>query len=603
VAAVDTHYEFLGLEPTASQAAIEAAIDKVSEQAIALVYSSPQRSSDLWERIRHMRRDLLATQEGRQVYDEALRRSNEMAGASRATASHVGPMFRPPEVAVDVPSAGESRPPRGFVAPVRQDDEASRGRAWPYALIAAAAVFVAVVGALVARAPGVSPPRRPVAMTLSQLGAVRGSKFASGGAITLTWTKVPNASMYRVQVATSPGDPSDAVVFAHGGRTISVATTAYRLKVTGSQLYYWRVQARVGNKWQPYTPSQHFAVAKPDVSKPLALAPITGSAKGGNNVRLCWSAVPHAIGYRLRVQGQRTRTVSGTCVTLSVRPRTYRWSVAALVRGAGLYTGAYSVAAVLRVQPDRHSLRKSTGTRHSVRHVTNSRAVTTRSKAATKPRATTAPVEVAFAASRPSSSSVTRAVLRLGIATNRSRTTASRRSTLGVTPIRSSAVTPRRTATRAAGSAPARFVPRPPSTPSKKHTPATGSTPRPTRLPLPPAPPTSPSPTRSVSPAKTTTPSSPISVRPIVAAQIPARTAASPTSTRPTVSSTSSSSITYSVHQPSPTSSSPSAGPTSPLPTKTVPTVASPTPEHSGSHSEHPDHPAHPAHPVHPTHP
>ena len=81
MAAVDNHYEFLGLEPSAPQAAIEAAIERLSEQAIALVYTSPQRSSDLWERIRRMRRDLLATSEGRQVYDEALQRSEAMAGA------------------------------------------------------------------------------------------------------------------------------------------------------------------------------------------------------------------------------------------------------------------------------------------------------------------------------------------------------------------------------------------------------------------------------------------------------------------------------------------------------------------------------------------
>ena len=63
-------------------------------------------------------------------------------------------------------------------------------------------------------------------------------------------------------------------------RTIMVSTPTYKLHVIGSQLYYWRVQARVGTTWRPYTRSKHFAVAKPDVTKPVALAPVTGKREG-----------------------------------------------------------------------------------------------------------------------------------------------------------------------------------------------------------------------------------------------------------------------------------------------------------------------------------
>jgi hypothetical protein len=608
VTTVDNHYEFLGLKPTASHEEIETAIEHVSEQAIALVYTSPQRSSDLWERIRQMRRDLLATAEGRQVYDEALLRREKLTGNARTASAGTATNFRQPVEPEPSPLLVPAPAATLLAFSPTPEDEGPRGIAWPYALVAAAAVFVAVVGALLAHGPGGSPIRRPVAMTLSQLGARHSSKFVSGGFVTLAWTKVPRASLYRVQIATAPGDPTDAAVFAHGSKIVTVSAPQYHLKVTGPQLYYWRVRAIVGGRLQRYTRSLHFSVDRPRITRPVALAPLTGIGKGGKHARLCWSPVLGAVSYRLRVQGQGTRTVHGTCITLSVRPRTYHWSVAALVKGVGVYTGSYSVAAVLHIRAAHRATRKS-GTHHATRHVSTKRARGRGSSAAATHHKSSQSVEVAIAFQRHAASRSTRTKSRSKVtALNRTAravgvvrktsTKAARASTTtvsggaagakpGSTPVHITSIPGHRTPSKTRTPVSPTSVPNPPSTPTKRHTPVVAS-----RVPSPPAPPTAPTsgaaatvtaPTRGVATTGAASSTAPIYVRPIVAPQIATNTPRSPTAT----------------------SASPNVHTTSPAPTNTTTTSPASTPDQSSSHQHpaHPEHPAHPTHPDQPTHP
>src|SRR5205807_2023127 len=150
-----------------------------------------------------------------------------------------------------------------------------------------------------------------------------------------------NATAYRLQIATSATDPSDAVLFSHPLKTVFTDKTSYRLKVIGAQFYYWRVQASVGGSFQKYTPSIHFAVAKPAVGIPRPLSPPNGVRKTAGRVSLCWSGVSGSVGYVLKLNGSN-HLVSGTCFTISTSPRTYSWSVAARVQGVQIYTGDFS---------------------------------------------------------------------------------------------------------------------------------------------------------------------------------------------------------------------------------------------------------------------
>jgi hypothetical protein len=274
-----------------------------------------------------------------------------------------------------------------------------------------------------------------------------------------------------------------------------------------------------------------------------------------------------------------------------------------MVKGARVYTGAYSVAAVLHVRPAHPAARKARSGRNSTRHLVKSRAAaahrkaaSVRTKAIAKRSSASSSVEVAFTVPRTSTTTFNGTTLRTAIASVRPRVgtftrsrRVSKRVTIAVIPNRTRAIMPRHTMTTTSRATTWVAVPRPPSTPIKKHTPVVR-----TSAPLPPAPPALPTraatTVQSAPTPRSTQQSTPIIVRPIVASQSSTGAPAIPASTSPTP-------ITYVAHQPTPTTALPVSRPTSPASTPT------PVQTKSQGHSEHPDHPVHPIHPVHPMHP
>ncbi len=504
---VENHYEFLGLDASASTAEIEAAIESVTVDAVTLVYTSPQRSAELWERIRQMRRDLLATPEGRQVYDDALVRreflnrdspssataeartdrtgtlpqleqtasttlarplggttttetgaieqvtaeaatlkavpgesgsigttTSEMqteavevlpaevapdaaaplevatvespgadaaAGASGVSEPTQGrPVTPTPEVGIPTElarpaehvqsdtaepvAAGTQRPPAaeavsaleevaastearaaGTVGGAAGAEELSTTRATSertsprkYAILAVAAVAILVAAALLVHSstaskhPGVvaAKPGQLMATNLLEKGVMHGRKYVSGQRVSISWKGATGASAYQVQMANEQGDPPDTVVFAGKTTTMMARSRRATVKVLGQQLYYWRVRSKIKGVWGPYSVSSHFAVAKPTASPPSHLTARLLSVHGVYSVRLCWSSVRGAAGYRVLVQGQDARTLRSNCSSISVKSGTYWWSVATLVRGIAVYQGPYSSRAELRMQ-------------------------------------------------------------------------------------------------------------------------------------------------------------------------------------------------------------------------------------------------------------
>jgi hypothetical protein len=90
-------------------------------------------------------------------------------------------------------------------------------------------------------------------------------------------------------------------------------------------------------------------VARPSANRPIALVLTKGSLRVEQRKRLCWSAVPGAVGYRLWVSRIGTREERSSCVWLTLAPGRYTWRVAALVHGVTTYTGPYSRPAVFTV--------------------------------------------------------------------------------------------------------------------------------------------------------------------------------------------------------------------------------------------------------------
>ena len=245
------HYQIVGLEPTASREAIATALQRLSDQAAVLVYTSPQRSNELWERIRQIREDLLLDPEQRAAYDRSLlaARAAVPAGAEMLTAP-------PPPATME-----RRRAPRRGAFIWRTLGSV--------AVLALAAALFVVVGH---RSRANRPPG-PLALALSSTGLQHRYQYVSGQMVHLRWSRVPHALVYRVQIATGSQSAKDLGVFRHPMLTRLTLGTAYSVKVLGPQVYYWRVQAYIRDAWSPYTRAQHFVVAGPNVMAPVPQAP------------------------------------------------------------------------------------------------------------------------------------------------------------------------------------------------------------------------------------------------------------------------------------------------------------------------------------------
>lgn len=325
----DNHYQSLGLANGAPPWQVEVAVERLSEQAANLVYESPQRSHELWERIRKIKEDLLSGDERREAYNRHLQTQEHSDESTEIRAASLSTAFR------------ESNPSR---RPFQQ-------RTLPRSLVAAfvVALLIPVAAALLSRSSNSHKKATLPVVSLSNTGKVSHGGFVSGQVATLQWTKVRQADKYRLQIAAVATDPKDAVVFAHPFRTTTTRSAQYSLPVVGKQIYYWRVQAHMGRLWLPYTRSQHFLVNQPGAGTPTLLIPKNGAILFNKRLTLCWSSVTGSADYLLSVEGMQTKTVRARCSSIPIRVGQYGWKVAAQVRGVKIYTASYSRMSIFKI--------------------------------------------------------------------------------------------------------------------------------------------------------------------------------------------------------------------------------------------------------------
>ena len=105
-------YEVLGIDTNSHDSAINAAIERMSRLASALANTAPDRSQDVRETIRAIRRDLCSGLDARQAYDQQLARSKtELKSEPLASESgNVVPSEIPGQVAPPPFYAGTQNP-------------------------------------------------------------------------------------------------------------------------------------------------------------------------------------------------------------------------------------------------------------------------------------------------------------------------------------------------------------------------------------------------------------------------------------------------------------------------------------------------------------
>lgn len=86
-----------------------------------------------------------------------------------------------------------------------------------------------------------------------------------------------------------------------------------------------------------------------EANAPVALKPASDALLTHQEVPFCWTAVPGATEYLLRVDGTSPQTTLQTCRTVRLAPGIYRWSVAVLPRNGHSRIGPSSTLRTLTV--------------------------------------------------------------------------------------------------------------------------------------------------------------------------------------------------------------------------------------------------------------
>lgn len=337
----ENHYQLLGIEPSAPLPSVQSALERLADQANRLAYTSPERSRELWERIRQIRDDLLSGSARRQAYDASLQQSQVPIVAPLELQQPVTSPSRPEAVVAQTQSP---TPPHGRRSVPSARTSSRRVPIWPL-LVAGGIVALTLVLAFALGRPSSSRARHVTHHVLSGPGGLsasgfrKGAGFVSGKRITLKWRPVTGAALYHLEVA-----PVSRSGFQHPLLSVLTKSSSYSVKLPGERRYMWRVQALIAGSWSPRARVKSFLVARPGTSAPQLRTPPASSIQSGQ-VRLCWSSVPWAVAYLLRIQPAAPAgpmIVHGTCQTVMEKPGTYSWAVAGLIRGVRTYTGPFS---------------------------------------------------------------------------------------------------------------------------------------------------------------------------------------------------------------------------------------------------------------------
>jgi len=110
-------YAYLRLSPEATTEQIEQAVERLSRQAAALAVTAPERSQQLRETVRSIKRDLLSSPESRQRYDVARAAATKQAAAPAQPAWPAAQQAAWPPPAQQAATPAQTFPPPPPAAP------------------------------------------------------------------------------------------------------------------------------------------------------------------------------------------------------------------------------------------------------------------------------------------------------------------------------------------------------------------------------------------------------------------------------------------------------------------------------------------------------
>jgi len=164
--------------------------------------------------------------------------------------------------------------------------------------------------------------------------------------VTVQWDTTAGATGYRLQVSTVANFATTVV------DTVLSATSKVLGNLSGTTLYYWRVQARNGTIAGAYSSTSNFTTSVGAPGVPSLITPAADATNVPTNATFVWSKPATATSYRLQVATDSTfaggiavddTTITDTTTTVSgLAPLTrHFWRVAA--KNAGGYSAFSAV--------------------------------------------------------------------------------------------------------------------------------------------------------------------------------------------------------------------------------------------------------------------
>ncbi|MEM5773584.1 MAG: hypothetical protein AAGU05_01180, partial [Anaerolineaceae bacterium] len=118
--------------------------------------------------------------------------------------------------------------------------------------------------------------------------------------VTFDWDDVPGANLYTIQLSLSKSFSSNILY-----TTTSASKYAFGTALTNGKTYYWRIQARIGSTWGPWTSTAQFISMSPPAAPGLT-APAAGASTNDTTVDLSWKTVTNGQVYQLQLSKSST---------------------------------------------------------------------------------------------------------------------------------------------------------------------------------------------------------------------------------------------------------------------------------------------------------
>ena len=118
--------------------------------------------------------------------------------------------------------------------------------------------------------------------------------------ITFEWDEIPGATLYKIQLSTK----ADFSTLVFSAKTASLEYP-YATALNFDTTYYWRIKAKIGGYWEPWSPYMRFESMDP-LANPVLTYPGPGAEVDTATPTFTWDPVENGAQYMIQISKSKT---------------------------------------------------------------------------------------------------------------------------------------------------------------------------------------------------------------------------------------------------------------------------------------------------------